>query len=302
MAPLFAITGIEFALPDGADYEALLKEIDAKEEAAARKWCADSKLDYVSRRQGLRQGIAEGKLPPARIGLDPRDLGLERIARKGLERLRWELEPCEPVALSVYSGRTPEVKNVSAPTRMPADRMTAGELEATCILAGGDPFSPKEPVTPGVLSVSLVRGERLAAASLPTDIAGRRLALAEWIASRDNPLTARVIVNRIWQGHFGRGIAGIRALFEIDEARRRTGVALLIFMIAYNAVAVGLAVAGWMNPLFAAVLMPLSSLATLVIVGMGMRGIWRSRDRTGRPGDVRPQTVAVTPAPWESRR
>jgi hypothetical protein len=35
---------------------------------------------------------------------------------------------------------------------------------------------------------------------------GRRLALAQWIASPQNPLTARVIVNRIWQKHFGRGI------------------------------------------------------------------------------------------------
>ena len=35
---------------------------------------------------------------------------------------------------------------------------------------------------------------------------GRRRALAEWIASPENPLTARVIVNRIWQQHFGRGI------------------------------------------------------------------------------------------------
>jgi hypothetical protein len=35
---------------------------------------------------------------------------------------------------------------------------------------------------------------------------GRRLALAQWIGSAQNPLTARVIVNRLWQKHFGRGI------------------------------------------------------------------------------------------------
>jgi hypothetical protein len=35
---------------------------------------------------------------------------------------------------------------------------------------------------------------------------GRRTVLADWITSRDNPLTARVMVNRIWQHHFGRGI------------------------------------------------------------------------------------------------
>lgn len=75
--------------------------------------------------------------------------------------------------------------------------------------------------------------------------------------------------------YLGRGIEGIRGLFEINDARHRTQLALLVFMIAYNLFAVGMAVSGHMNPLVAAILMPLSSLATLAIVGWGMRGVWR---------------------------
>src|SRR5437762_71309 len=40
-----------------------------------------------------------------------------------------------------------------------------------------------------------------------------RLELANAIASRDNPLTARVIVNRLWQRHFGRGLVGTASNF-----------------------------------------------------------------------------------------
>ncbi len=42
---------------------------------------------------------------------------------------------------------------------------------------------------------------------------GRRRALADWIATPDNPLTARVMVNRIWQDHFGRGIVATTSDF-----------------------------------------------------------------------------------------
>ena len=35
---------------------------------------------------------------------------------------------------------------------------------------------------------------------------GRRTVLADWIAIAENPLTARVMVNRVWQHHFGRGL------------------------------------------------------------------------------------------------
>jgi Cu2+-exporting ATPase len=75
--------------------------------------------------------------------------------------------------------------------------------------------------------------------------------------------------------YLGKGLGGVRALFEVNTVRRQTQRFLLIFMVAYNVIAVGLAVAGLMSPLFAAVLMPLSSLATLAIVGIGMRRAWQ---------------------------
>ncbi|PTY07323.1 ATPase P [Opitutaceae bacterium EW11] len=71
--------------------------------------------------------------------------------------------------------------------------------------------------------------------------------------------------------YLGCGIGGIRALFEVNDARRRTHGWLLAFSIAYNLLAVGLAAAGRMSPLLAAILMPASSLLTLVIVGWGMK-------------------------------
>ena len=75
--------------------------------------------------------------------------------------------------------------------------------------------------------------------------------------------------------YLGRGIGGIRALFEVDAVRRRTQTVILVFSVAYNLLAVGLAVAGKMNPLIAAILMPVNSLTTLAIVTSGMRSVFR---------------------------
>ena len=77
--------------------------------------------------------------------------------------------------------------------------------------------------------------------------------------------------------YLGRGIAGIRSLFEVNDARRRSQRVQLVFMVAYNLFAVGLAVTGRMNPLVAAILMPASSLITLMLVGWGMRGVGKQR-------------------------
>lgn len=75
--------------------------------------------------------------------------------------------------------------------------------------------------------------------------------------------------------YLNRGIGGLRALFAVNALRRGTQLTVLIFSIAYNLLAVGLAVAGHMNPLVAAVLMPINSLLTLALVTGGMRHAFR---------------------------
>jgi mono/diheme cytochrome c family protein len=77
--------------------------------------------------------------------------------------------------------------------------------KAVHVLHRGDIEKPGDVAVPGALS---------AITSLPgrftlndaNDEAARRVALADWLAARDNPLTWRSIVNRVWSHHFGRGL------------------------------------------------------------------------------------------------
>ena len=88
-----------------------------------------------------------------------------------------------------------------------AARERSDAIPAVHILSRGNPRSPGEEVLPGFLRAAgdadvktPLRSGSTAASS------GRRRALAEWIASPRNPLTARVMVNRVWHHHFGRGL------------------------------------------------------------------------------------------------
>jgi mono/diheme cytochrome c family protein len=210
-----------------ADHLATLKMLDEKALAAVPKWFAEKKLDPsqwnaalekaekggpdkrgglfgTARNILLKQGVPEDQFPPRMLGWTPEEIGMERIASKGLERLKWEFDRYEPVALSIYNGRTPQVTSITNPFRIPQNRMTAGELEETCILTGGDPFGAGTKVKPGVLSVL----GAVQKTPIPESIEGRRKAFADWVASPENPLTTRAIVNRIWLWHFDQPIAG----------------------------------------------------------------------------------------------
>jgi hypothetical protein len=85
-----------------------------------------------------------------------------------------------------------------------AQKVFAGkfrEPDKIQLLHRGDPEQPGDLVVPAVLSSF---GDLALPVETPEQ--KRRLALADWIADAENPLTARVMVNRIWQGHFGRGL------------------------------------------------------------------------------------------------
>ena len=215
-----------------------LRRLDDLQLAGAIQWYVDEKLDrsewdlavteaqaFVSsggkktgranfqsvfdaaRKKLQSRKLPEHEVPPKGVGFSPNDFGRERVARKGLERLKWELDRYEPYALAVYSGRTPQTKSVMQPQRIPKDRLTDGELEETAILGGGDPFSPTTTVKPSVMSL-LVSLDSKSKVEIPESIQGRRLALANWVADPNNPLTTRSIANRIWQWHFNQPIAG----------------------------------------------------------------------------------------------
>ncbi|HLW65074.1 MAG TPA: DUF1549 and DUF1553 domain-containing protein [Gemmataceae bacterium] len=87
----------------------------------------------------------------------------------------------------------------------------------TFLLIRGQATQPGPKVQPGLPTVLVSAQPKF----LPPDeyTTRRRLTLARWIANRDNPLTARVIVNRVWQQHFGEGLVRTPNDFGIQGDR-----------------------------------------------------------------------------------
>ena len=80
------------------------------------------------------------------------------------------------------------------------------EVPPANFLIRGDPFSLGPELEPAYLTVATYGDPLTVIPRTNGRTSGRRLALAKWLTSQDNPLTARVWVNRVWHHHFGRGI------------------------------------------------------------------------------------------------
>ena len=88
----------------------------------------------------------------------------------------------------------------------------------THVLFQGDLAKPREAVAPGILSVLDPNPAAIVVPARPNS-SGRRSALADWLVSERNPLVARVLVNRVWQGHFGEGLVATPNDFGLNGAR-----------------------------------------------------------------------------------
>ncbi len=124
--------------------------------------------------------------------------------REQREKVRQEIAQAEAAVAAV-----PE------PTRLYA-AVPKASITPAFVLERGSVAQPREPVGAGAMTA--VRQVNL---DLPMEAndRDRRLALADWIASEHNPLTARVIVNRVWYLHFGTGLVNTPSDFGVNGDR-----------------------------------------------------------------------------------
>lgn len=182
----------------------MIDEIYARQRDSEKEWFDQRGLSYKNRTEAKKAGVKESDLPPFKVGWTPNDFGRERIGRKWNARFSWEAERFRPVAFSVYEGKTILRASVAGPIRRPANPAGKGTWSVSRILTGGDLDSAGKPVVPGVLSAAEANRSKVTV----IDKKNRRLDFARWMVEPSHPLTARVIVNRIWQTHFGKGLAG----------------------------------------------------------------------------------------------
>jgi mono/diheme cytochrome c family protein len=223
-APFLPSENISRAEAHRAQWQPRLERAERKYDEAALA------LGKKPRRRGAAQTTNNAPPPQQQQTelkrADPKqieNLELERAYVKRVEFLNLALKRFAPLAFSVSSSG---LKEKTPP-------------EETFILASGNLSARGEQVFPAVLraptAVPLklnLKKARTEPPELPRTIEKRRLGWARWIADRDNPLTARVMVNRVWQYHFGKGIVETSNNFG-KLGKRPTHPELLDWLAAY---------------------------------------------------------------------
>ena len=193
--------------------------LEKKREDAARKWFAQRGLDYKNVNQ--RRALPDDVKPPRHVGLNTTEQGQLKVYTQDEWIWRRRLERFQPMAQSVFNAADSQIKQLNTRSLRIIKAINNNATTHSTIFEGGALEAKGSTVQPGVLSTSGLPSANPTAQShlLPKSINGRRLALAKWIANDDNPLTTRSIVNRIWQYHFGKGIAANSMNFGTTGAK-----------------------------------------------------------------------------------
>jgi mono/diheme cytochrome c family protein len=151
-------------------------------------------------------GIAKLSAPDQRATEGPRrerQRVLEAKLKDQLSDSQWQ----------TYLGLQDELAEVLRQVKELPPRVTVMGLarceprpEQTFVLQRGNPHAPADPVEPSYPGLFNTPPPEASQFQASDRSAGRRRVLAEWMASPENLLTARVMANRVWQFHFGRGI------------------------------------------------------------------------------------------------
>lgn len=176
----------------------------AQQQQSAERQALDRELREVERKINHVDGRLQGLLtPPEKEDFQAVEVRVDLAQRyigKGLSRqLVSDYEQAVARRREILNTRPPEVAQaliVKEIGRTPRDMY---------VLVRGNANVEGEKVDPSFPSILSPPEPVITTPSL-TESSGRRTALANWIASEKNQLTARVMVNRIWQHHFGRGI------------------------------------------------------------------------------------------------
>jgi Protein of unknown function (DUF1549)/Protein of unknown function (DUF1553)/Planctomycete cytochrome C len=159
--------------------------------------CHDHKIDPIPQRDYYRLLAFFQNINPYRNGgpTDEVKLTTRPDGKKGFDYL-----PVNPKKKRDVTAMHPQV-----PDRALCVTETGGPSRDTFVLLRGNPHVRGDRVEPAFPEVL---GGLKPAVAPPSGghTTGRRLALTNWLASAENPLTARVMANRLWQYHFGRGI------------------------------------------------------------------------------------------------
>jgi hypothetical protein len=188
-----------------AEWEAKTKDLRSEMEAMVGAKRTEMRSYTLER---FRQEIQDAVKTP----VDKRTPYQEQIARLAEKQLtRSEREAPTKMSAEVrkkYQALEKQLEGTKPPAPLPTIMAVSdigSKAPPTHLLANGDWRRPREELTPGVPDF-LPRAKLDYAVAMGVSSTGRRAALARWLTQPDHPLTTRVMVNRLWQHHFGVGI------------------------------------------------------------------------------------------------